>query len=275
VTAPQSNLFVCYRHPDRRAGVTCQRCDRPICPDCMNSASVGFHCPECSRSGKQKVYTRANIAALNRPLLTQVLIGLNAVVFVAGLANSSRNALAGRGGFIDDGGLAAFFVEQGEWWRIITSGFLHAGLMHLAFNMLALWNLGQVLEPALGRLRFGAVYATSLLTGSLGVLLLSPDALTVGASGAVFGLMGALFVVMHSRGIDPFATGLGWIIGLNLLITFTVPNISIGGHLGGLAGGAASALVLTRGAKQIGTQQAVAAVVAIGAAAFAASLVVA
>jgi len=235
----------CYRHPDRRAGVRCQRCERLICPSCMATAAVGFHCPECARRGRQKVYTRATLQrAFNRPVVAQVLIGLNAAVFVAGLGSETTNAMAGRGGFIRDGGLFGPAVADGEWWRIVTAGFLHAGLLHLAFNMLALFNLGAVLEPALGRLRFVAIYAVSLLTGSLGVLLLSPDNLTVGASGAVFGLMGALVVAQRARGLDPWSSGIGTVIGLNLLITFTIPGISIGGHLGGLVGGLLCAWVL-------------------------------
>ena len=179
-----TNVRACYRHPDRRAGVSCQRCDRPICPQCMHQASVGFHCPECTKTGKQKVYTRANLGVLNRPLLTQVIIGINAAVFVAGLVSESNDALAGRGGFALDGGLFGPAVAAGEWYRIVTAGFLHAGLLHVGLNMFLLFQLGSILEPALGRLRFGLAYVVSLLTGSLGVLLLDPNTLTVGASGA-------------------------------------------------------------------------------------------
>jgi membrane associated rhomboid family serine protease len=276
VSTPASNVFVCYRHPDRRAGVTCQRCDRPICPDCMNTASVGFHCPECARSGRQRVYTRSSIQALNRPLLTQILIGINVAVFIAGLVYSSRNALAGRGGFIIDGGLYGPAVENGEWWRIVTSGFLHGGMLHLFMNMYLLYLLGSILEPALGRVRFGAVYFASLLCGSFGVLLVSPHSLTVGASGAVFGLMGALFLTYRQRGIDPWASGIGPTIAINVAITFIFSSfISIGGHLGGLAGGFACAFILLDGSRTIGEKQSTAAVFAFGAAAFAGSLLVA
>ena len=275
MTSP-ANVFVCYRHPDRRAGVTCQRCDRPICPDCMNAASVGFHCPECTQRGRQKVYTRASIQALNRPVITQVLIGINVAVYVAGLASSSRNALAGRGGFIVDGGLFGPAVEAGEWWRIITSGFLHGGVIHLGLNMYLLYLLGTVLEPALGRVRFAAVYFTSLLCGSFGVLLLSPNSLTVGASGAVFGLMGALFLAHRSRGINPWASGIGPTIAINVGLTFLFASfISIGGHLGGLAGGLLSGWILFEGSRTMGDRQATALVWAIGAAAFAGCLLVA
>lgn len=267
----------CYRHPDRRAGVRCQRCERLICPSCMSTASVGFHCPECARSGRQKVYTRANWSdAMRRPVVGRALIAANVAVFVAGIASQSRNAVAGRGGFIADGGLFGPAVESGEWWRIVTAGFLHAGLLHLLFNMLALFNLAAILEPALGRARLVAVYAVSLLTGSLGVLVLSPDALTVGASGAVFGLMGALVVAQRARGMDPWSSGIGTVIALNLFITFTIPGISIGGHIGGLVGGLVCTWILLDAGPRAFKQPwaPLAAVGALGVAAFVASLLV-
>jgi membrane associated rhomboid family serine protease len=278
VDAPvEQSETTCYRHPERRAGVRCQRCERFICPQCMSTASVGFHCPECARTGRQKVYTRATWSgALHRPVVTQALIAINAVVFFAGLADTSRNAVAGRGGFILDGGLQAFAVSAGDWWRIVTAGFLHAGLLHLLFNMLALFNLGMALEPVLGRVRFLAVYLMSLLSGSLLVLLLSPDALTVGASGAVFGLMGALVVAQRARGIDPWSSGIGTVIGINLLITFTIPGISIGGHVGGLLGGlVAGWLLLEAGPRLRAAWAPLAVVAALAAVTFVGCLVVA
>lgn len=250
---PSATVPTCYRHPDRRGGVICQRCDRHICPQCMHQASVGFHCPECTKAGKQKVYTRANMQQLNRPLLTQILVGINVAVFVVGIlvdrTGSNAFSLNGFGGFIERGGLLerAFDPElgrlvgisQGEWWRIVTSGFLHGSPIHLLFNMLALWRIGEVLEPALGRAKFGAVYGTSLLMGSFGaVLTTAPNKPTVGASGAIFGLFGVLFLAQRARGIDPWSSGIGMTIGLNLLITFSLSSvISVGGHVGGLAGG--------------------------------------
>jgi membrane associated rhomboid family serine protease len=241
----------------------------------MTTASVGFHCPECSRSGRQQVYTKGAIDRLNRPVLTQAIIGLNALVFVAGVVNSSRNAFSGRGGFIGDGGLFGPAVADGEWYRLVTSGFLHAGLLHLGLNMYLLYLLGSALEPAFGRARFAAVYATSLLCGSLGVMVLDPNALTVGASGAVFGLMGAMFLAYRARGIDPWSSGIGATIGINLLFTFTIPGISIGGHVGGLLGGLASAWLLLDGSRSVGSRQALGAVVALGVAAFGLSVALA
>jgi membrane associated rhomboid family serine protease len=229
----------CYRHPDRRAGVICQRCDRPICPDCMHQASVGFHCPECTKTGRQRVVGPSQLGA--GLLVTKVLIGCNLAVFLAGVGSG----LSTKGSFIEHGGLIAnasdrgnlVGVANGEWWRIFSSGFLHANLLHIGFNMWALWVLGQLMEPVLGRARFAMVYGVALVAGALGVLLVDPNQLTVGASGAVFGLMGAAAAAMRSRGINVFATGLGATIMLNLLITFAIPGISIGGHVGGLAGG--------------------------------------
>jgi membrane associated rhomboid family serine protease len=238
----------CYRHADRRAGVRCQRCDRPICPDCMIQASVGFQCPQCARSTPQRVLRPsarwARGTQLPRPLVTIVLIMINIAVFTYDLGRPTRldGALFGRGFSLRVGREAG--VAEGDWWRLFTAGFLHSGIIHLAFNMFALWALGQLLEPILGRLRFALLYISSLLAGSFGVLLLNPDERTVGASGAVFGLFGALLILQLSRGISPWDTGLGTILVLNLLITFLVPNISIGGHLGGLIGGALCGLGL-------------------------------
>lgn len=233
--------MTCYRHPDRRAGVRCQRCDRPICPHCMNAASVGFHCPECVRTGRQKVLTSAHW--VTRPVVTRVIIGL----CLAG--GALELALAGfrpsPGELVDIGALYGPSVDvRGEWWRIVTVGFLHANALHLGLNMVALWFLGSMLEPAVGRTRFVAIYVVALLAGSFGVLLLDPLAPTVGASGAVFGLMGAAVAGQRARGIDPWQSGIGGLLLVNLLFTFAVPGISIGGHLGGLAGGLVAGWVL-------------------------------
>lgn len=230
----------CYRHPDRETGVSCSNCGRPICPDCMTPTSVGMRCPECARD-RTKVRTAGSLQA--DPVLTYVLIGINLLVFLGEML-SGASTTGGTGGLNDDGGLFGPAVAAGDWWRIVTAGFLHAGLFHLFFNMFALYILGGLLEPAIGKLRFGLIYAVSILGGSFGALVASPDALTVGASGGIFGLMGAAVIVMRSRGINPMESGLGLWIGLNLLITFTVPGISIGGHIGGLVGGSLAALVM-------------------------------
>lgn len=234
-------MQTCYRHNDRRAGVVCQRCDRPICPDCMRQASVGFHCPECTREGAQKVVRPGQL--VDRPLVTQILVGINLAIYVAGVGAGLRT----RNDFIFDGGLVGsglnpfngelIGVAHGEWWRIVTSGFLHANLIHIGFNMFVLYRLGQLLEPVLGRSRFALGYGVSLLGGGLGVMLMDPNHFTVGASGAVFGLMGLAVAAFRSRGVNIMDTGLGAMIMLNLLFTFTIPGISIGGHVGGLVTG--------------------------------------
>jgi membrane associated rhomboid family serine protease len=236
-----SQVQTCYRHADRRAGVRCQRCDRPICPSCMHQASVGFHCPECTRSGTQRVYTARTLR--RAPVVTQVLVGLNVVVFAYGIAQGGELLRSG-GELFRDGALFGPLVAAGEWYRLVSGGFLHAGLIHLAFNMVALWSLGAMLELAMGRLNYALTYGASLMAGSFGVMLLDPNSPTVGASGAVFGLMGAAIIAYRARGVDPIRTGLGSVLMVNLLITFTVPNISIGGHIGGLLGGMACAYAL-------------------------------
>jgi membrane associated rhomboid family serine protease len=232
----------CYRHTDRKAGVRCQRCDRPICPSCMRQASVGFHCPECTKTGAQRVYTPRTLQ--RAPLITQVLIGINVAVFLLAMASPGGELLRSGGQVYADYSLFGPLVAAGEWYRLITSGFLHAGLIHLAFNMVALWSLGAMLEQAMGRLHYALTYFAALAAGSFGVIVLSPNSPTVGASGAVFGLMGAALVAYRARGIDPFRTGLGSVLMINLLITFTVRGISIGGHIGGLLGGMACGYVL-------------------------------
>jgi membrane associated rhomboid family serine protease len=223
----------CYRHPSRETGVSCSSCGRPICPDCMTPTPVGMRCPECSR---QKTKVRTAVTLTSEPHLTYLLIAINVIAFVAEIASGA--GFDGRGGTVfRNGALFGPSVEAGEWWRIVTAGFLHSGVLHLAFNMYFLYFMGQLLEPAIGRLRFALIYFVSLLGGSFGALLLSPDAVTVGASGAVFGLMGAGILVLRARGIDAMQSGLGVTLLLNLGITFLIPNISIGGHIGGLVAG--------------------------------------
>jgi membrane associated rhomboid family serine protease len=222
----------------------------------MHQASVGFHCPECTKANKQKVYQ--GIGALRaRPILTQILIALNVAVFVVGIAMAGGRALRGSAGDLQfDFGLIAKFVNrsgevipgygvgEGEWYRLVTSGFLHYGIFHLLVNMYALWILGNAVENLGGRLRFAIVYGTSLLAGSLGALVLSPASLTAGASGAIFGMMGAIFLAQRAQGIPFRDSPLLGVLLINLVITFGLGGISIGGHLGGLAGGAAAGWIL-------------------------------
>jgi membrane associated rhomboid family serine protease len=221
----------------------------------MHQASVGFHCPECTKAGKQQVYQ--GIGSLRaRPVLTLILMAVNVAVFLIGIAVDGGGALAGDAGRMQvDYGLIAKFsrggfafpglgVGEGEWYRMITSGFLHYGVIHLLVNMYALWILGQAVEHLGGRLRFGIVYGVSLVAGSLGALVLSPGSLTAGASGAIFGLMGAIFLAQRAQGVAFRDSPLLGVLLINLFITFGLGGISIGGHLGGLAGGAAAGWIL-------------------------------
>ena len=241
---------VCYRHPERPTGIRCQRCSKAMCPECMVAAPVGFHCATCvsEAAGRVRQIQRIGTGA---PLITYTLIAVNVAVALASLASSPdwmqgeggevavRGGLLGGGLTLQDGSPELIGVDRGEWYRIFTGAFIHGGLIHLFFNMLILWQAGSLLEGALGRLRFGALFVVSLLGGSFGALLVSPDALTVGASGGVFGLMGALFLAQRKGLVYSQGSSVGFLIVINLVLTVVVPGISIGGHIGGLAAGAA------------------------------------
>ncbi len=243
----------CYRHPDRETGVSCSACGRPICPDCMTPTPVGMRCPECSAQKTRVVRnpTGAPATGFAAAPATFVLIAINVVMYLVEIS------AGGGGGFgpgagnpvLIDLGLFGPLVAEGEWYRMVTSGFLHASLIHIGFNMFLLFMLGRLIEPALGTPRFVLLYFASLFCGSLGALLMDPNALTVGASGAVFGLFGAGFLLARERGMNTLASELGLLIVINLAFSFMVRNISAGGHLGGLVGGAICALVLIAGAR--------------------------
>ncbi len=203
-----------------------------------------MRCPECARDR-----TRARVGPVGRrdaPYGTYALIGLNVLVFVGEVAGGGSAASIGGGGtLIRDGGLfGPAIANSNEYYRIVTSGFLHAGPLHLILNMLVLYILGSLLEGAIGTPRMVGIYFVSLLAGAAGALLLDPNEVTVGASGAVYGIMAATFLVARQRGIPQLASQIGLWVVLNLVFTFSVPGISIGGHLGGLVGGGAAALVV-------------------------------
>jgi membrane associated rhomboid family serine protease len=239
----------CYRHPDRETRVSCSSCGRPICPDCMTPTPVGMRCPDCMRERTRVVQGVGGAGGrLGAFPATIVLIAINVVAFLIEIAVGGGGFTIGNGNsVIIDYGLFGPLVAEGEWYRLVTGGFLHASLFHIGFNMLLLYFLGRLLEPALGTPRFVVLYFVSLLAGSFGALLLDPNALTVGASGAVFGLAGATFVVARGRGMDAIAGEIGFLIVINLIFSFTFRNISLGGHLGGLIGGAICALVIVAG----------------------------
>jgi membrane associated rhomboid family serine protease len=269
-------MATCYRHPGRETGVSCSNCGRPICPDCMTATPVGMRCPECSR---QKTAVRTVRDMYVDPTATYVLIAINVLMFVGTALSGGEVAGGGGGGSVyQDFALWGPAVDIGnDWWRLVTSGFMHAGLIHLGLNMYILYWLGGMLEPVLGHVRFVALYFASLLAGSFGALLLSPGAVTVGASGAVFGVMAAAFIFQRARGVDPMRSGIAPLLLLNLAITFFPGfNISIGGHLGGLVGGAICALAMERlGSLRRGDLLPVLACVAVGAIAVAGALAVA
>jgi membrane associated rhomboid family serine protease len=215
----------------------------------MTSTPVGMRCPECARDRTRVVRSPSGIGAGAAPVTT-VLIVINVLAYLAELVGGGADPVDGGGSVMFDFGLFGPAVEDGEWYRIITGGFLHAGLIHLGFNMLALYFLGALLEPGIGSRRFAAVYFVSLLGGAFGALLLDPRELTVGASGAVFGLMAAAFIVARNRGLDDLASQIGLFVVINLVFTFSIPNISIGGHLGGLVAGGLAAMAIAAGERR-------------------------
>jgi membrane associated rhomboid family serine protease len=244
-------MAACYRHPGRETNVSCSNCGRPICPECMTPTPVGMRCPECAGRTTQVRRLQTKVSAGAAPA-TLALIALNVAFYVAEVATGSPLTLAFKVSGTVYRHLALYgpAVADGEWWRVVTGGFLHAGLLHIAFNMFALYILGTILEPAIGTPRFLGIYAVSLLAGSLGALLVTPDSPTVGASGAIFGLMLGAFVIARHRGLEQVAGQIGIYILLNLFFTFGVNGISVGGHVGGLIGGGLAALLIAYGERR-------------------------
>lgn len=238
-------MDTCFHHRDRETGRSCTRCGRPACAECLRDAAVGAHCWECIRAARPP--TRERVRRWNAsagPLATKFLIGVNGLVFVL---TTLQAGATGRGGDLQ-GDLVLFgpAVAAGEWYRLVTSGFVHFGLIHVGFNLVLLYRFGEVLEPALGRIRFVALYVGALLAGSCGALLVAPLAFTGGASGAVFGLVGAAALRLRHQGVGVWQGGIGPLLAVNLVITFVIPGISVGGHLGGLAGGTVLGALMVR-----------------------------
>ena len=265
--------MTCYRHPDRVTGLSCSECGRPICTECMTMAPVGIRCPEHSGrpQGVQRVTRGAHRAAYEGvgEKVTRALIGINVAVYIAELlqgsgVNANHGSIYQNGALIASGikyGDALFpppphgippppelavGVAHGDWWRLITAAFLHYGPIHLILNMLALWWFGSLLERRIGSGRFLMLYLVSGLAGSAGALLLDPTTPTVGASGAIFGILGAGLVMEQLQRDYVFGGSALGVIVINLVLTFSIANISIGGHIGGLLGGAAATLGLSR-----------------------------
>lgn len=250
----------CYRHPDRETGIRCTRCDRPICPDCMISASVGYQCPQCVRGGSGTGHK----PGANRPrtlaggavagdtwLVTKILLGINLAVFVAVLAVgrplTDELLLFGRATTEAYGPLEG--VAEGQWYRLLTSAFAHQEFWHVGMNMLALWILGPQVEAALGRGRYLALYLLSAVGGSvLAYVVSDPQQASLGASGAIYGLFGAMAVLVRRLRYDMRPILI--LLAVNLIFTFTVASISWQAHVGGLVVGAVIAYAMVHAPRE-------------------------
>lgn len=235
---------VCYRHHDRQTGLRCARCGRPACPECLREAAVGYQCLDCVREGRRS--TPQPVTAVGarqrpgRPVVTIALIAVNVAIFLF-TAIQAQSPNPARGSALFDAWVMWWpGVAGGQWWRVVTSGFLHFNIVHIAMNMIALWIIGRELEIVLGRLRFTTVYGLSLLGGSALMFLLS--AAGAGASGAIFGLMGGVLIACYRLKINPRPILI--VIALNVVITFTIPGISWEAHIGGFVIGAVATFAL-------------------------------
>jgi membrane associated rhomboid family serine protease len=249
-SSEQTQTQVCYRHPRAETAVSCSNCGRPICTDCMVFSAVGIKCPECAgqATSAKRAASRMQSAARVRTdfIVTKTLVAINVLVYFLQATNGGTFSNPA-GEVFQKGYLRAYEVANGDWWRLVTNAFLHGSPIHLLFNMVMLWWFGRLLEGLLGTGRFLAVYFISVLAGSAGALLLAPTAATIGASGAVFGVLGA-GLVLERHHINVFGGSALLIVLFNLSFTlFVHPSyISIGGHIGGLIGGALAVLVLSR-----------------------------
>ncbi len=228
-------MATCYRHPSRETGVACSNCGRPICPDCMTPTQVGMRCPECAKQ-RTKVVRMRGIAAV--PRVTYALIAINVLAFLTEEGQFTVFGSTIHGPVIDEGVIfrEAIASPHDQYWRLLTSAFLHENFIHIGFNMYLLYLLGMMLEPAIGSVRFAVIYFTALFVGSFGVVF-ATAAPSLGASGAIFGLMGAAVVELRARGLSVQQSGIGGLIVINLILSFTLANISVGAHVGGLIGG--------------------------------------
>ncbi|HET6500320.1 MAG TPA: rhomboid family intramembrane serine protease [Amycolatopsis sp.] len=240
---------VCWWHPKRPTGLSCTRCGRPACPDCLREAAVGYQCIDCVQAGRQqprRAATRrpAGAELTARPVVTPVLIGLNVLLYLVtalqakSLVNNAGAALFG------DGVLWPWAVAGADqWWRLVTAAFLHYGPLHLGVNMISLWVIGRDMEALFGKVRFTALYLVSLLGGAASVYVFdASNKATAGASGAIYGLLGGILIVVLRLRLNPMPA-IATIV-LNLIITVSIPNISLFGHLGGLVIGALATAAL-------------------------------
>ncbi|MDV7087463.1 rhomboid family intramembrane serine protease [Rhodococcus sp. IEGM 248] len=252
-TPPQPR---CVRHPDRPTALSCNRCGRPACPECLREAAVGYQCVDCVAAGQRDVRQVRNVAGAVTtqravPLVTYILMAVNVGIFLI-TAAQSRSIMQNQAGskLFADWALFPPAVVDGQIIRVLGSGFLHFGIIHLAVNMFALWVIGRDTELVLGRARYACVYFVSLLGGSAAVMLFQLGAVTAGASGAVFGLMGAQAVILLRlrRSPAPVIS----VIAVNVIISITIPGISLWGHLGGLVAGAAATAGILYGPQLLG-----------------------
>ncbi|MCK2025722.1 rhomboid family intramembrane serine protease [Microbacterium sp. SSW1-47] len=248
----------CYRHPDRQSFVLCQRCLRTICPECQTQAAVGVICPQCmaaerkNRTPAQKKAARrwgnrGGALAMTRggkPVVTYVLLAITSFIGLVQLIPGLNQPITQALGFYAPFLYPNLFAVPFEPWRLLTVLFVHGGFVHLALNMLALWMLGQSLEPMLGRARYLALYLISGLGGSVMVAILAPGSWTVGASGAIFGLLASLLII--GRHIGANVTGILVILAINFAFGFFAGGISWQAHLGGAIVGAIVAFIYTR-----------------------------
>lgn len=239
---------VCARHADRPTRLRCTRCERPACPECLRDAAVGMQCVDCVNEGARsvrQVRTSAGAVLSNgRPVITQVMIALNVLAYVVTVVQSGSPMNNQRSGLFTATSMIPELTANGEWWRIFTSGFMHFGLIHLALNMAALFVVGPVVEQELGKLRYSAVYLLSLLGGSAAAFYFGTVCQQLaGASGAVFGLMGALLIVFKRQKRD--ISTILVVVGINL-VSNLFTNASLLGHLGGFVIGGLLTLAMVR-----------------------------
>jgi membrane associated rhomboid family serine protease len=244
---PAEPPTTCYRHPDRPTGRRCTRCGKPACPDCLQEASVGSHCLDCVKAAAPSPRQRVSMFTRNENMLaTKTIIGVTIAAFVIiGIRDANFN---GTGHTSVDLGLYGPFVRQGDWWRVFTVSLVHFGFLHIFFNMLLLWIVGQLLEPGSGPLRFTLLYVVSVVAGSAGAMIVQPHVLSGGASGGVFGVAAATTIVLQRQGVRFWDTGFGPLLIINLVFDYFTPGISIAAHIGGAIGGllAAEAMLQSR-----------------------------
>lgn len=258
MSTADTQMPTCYRHPDRETGLSCSECGRPICTECMTAAPVGLRCPDHSGkasraprvAGRQIVLPQTHITG-TEALVTKALIAINVAIYL--LTAVQGNGLGSPGGSLwNNWILWGPLVHHGDWWRLVTAMFLHASIVHIAFNMLALWWIGAPVEQYLGRARFVGLYLVAGLAGSAGALVASPTIPVVGASGAIFGILGAM-LILEWQATGRLGGNAMTLIVINLVIGFAYNgaggNISIGGHVGGLIGGILATLAFARWGK--------------------------